>query len=244
MSIRSLSFSCLLLTLPAVAQDVAGAPAAATPKSQVQHIVVSMSFAGGTLADFCAQIRAAEPRANIVVATLAADAQLPAMQLRGAGLEQALEGACAVAQSPMLIRMKDFRGPGEPVFTIMAQEQGQAAANGRPPAAGNPVAASSAKARPEVSEVYSLNRLLEAKDTSGFAVTTVLSAIEAAVGERQLATLRFHKESGLLILRGTQDQVALVRDVLGSLERDVMDRRKLDAARKGSQAEPAKDQAK
>jgi hypothetical protein len=190
-------------------------------------VVVTLSFPGGSLADFCNAIRAKEPRANIVVAPLAAGAKLPAMELRGAGLDQALEGACAIAESTALIRIKDFRGPGEPVFTITAQEPvmavGKVGPDGKMSSAGS---MPGSLPRTELTEVFSLNRLIDPKDGSGFPVTTVLSAIETATGDQALAAMRFHKESGLLIVRGRQEQLGLVRDVLGSLERDVRERAK------------------
>lgn len=111
MTIRTLSFALLLSTLPAVAQDPTGSAPPAAKAPAPAPVTVTLAFAGGTLAEFCAQLRSFEPRANIVVAPLAADAKLPPMELRGAGLEQALEGACAIAESKALIRMKDFRGP-------------------------------------------------------------------------------------------------------------------------------------
>lgn len=249
MMARTFSFALLLVMLPAVAQepvvakDPGGQALPASRAAATPPVTVTLMFAGGTLAEFCAQLRQLEPRANIVVAPLAADAKLPSMALRGAGLEQALEGACAVAESRALIRMKEFRGPGEPVFTILAQEPTMGGGASRPGPAGPSgpsSAAATAAARTEASEVFSLNRLLDAKD--GFPVTTVLSAIEAATGgEQALAMLRFHKDSGLLIVRGRQEQMALVRDVLANLERDVLERRKQEHARKGAASEPTKD---
>lgn len=240
MILRTIALACLF-PLSALAQDPTAAPPAATKAVGTPPVTVTLAFGGGTLADFCAQIRQKEPRANIVVAPLAAGAKLPAMDLRSAGLEQALEGACAIAESTALIRMQDFRGPGEPVFTIMAQEPvvtiGKTGPNG-------PVTTGTMPAslpRTEGTEVVSINRLIDAKDGTGFSVTTVLSAIEAATGEQALASLRFHKESGLLIVRGRPDQLALVRDVLSSLESDVKERRKQDNARKGIPNDPTKE---
>lgn len=242
MTIRTLSFALLLSTLPAVAQDatISAPPAAKAPAAA--PVTVTLAFAGGTLAEFCAQLRHIEPRANIVVAPLAADAKLPPMDLRGAGLEQALEGACAIAESKALIRMKDFRGPGEPVFTILALEPTMAVSTTRPGGPSGPTSTGTvpAASRHEAAEVFSLNRLLDPKE--GLPVTTILSAIEVATGgEQALATLRFHKDSGLLIVRGRPDQMALVHDVLTNLERDVMDRRKQENARKNAPSEPAKE---
>jgi hypothetical protein len=248
MNCRLLFLPLLMLASLAVAQeptDTQRQEAVRTGKPALPYIAVTLAFPGGTLGEFVGQIRAAEPVANIVLAPAAAAARLPAIDLRGAGLDQALESACAVAQSDVLIRVKDFRGPGQAVYTITATEPTIAVASGRPGPSGpsgpsGPVTTMLAGARRETTEVHSLNRLLDPKDGTGFAATTVLSAIEAAVGvDGQLAALRFHKESGLLIFRGTAEQVSTVRDVLGSLERDVQDRRKAMAPRPAA-TEPAK----
>jgi hypothetical protein len=245
MNCRPLFLPLLMLASLAVAQeptDTQRQEAVRTGKPALPYIAVTLAFPGGTLGEFVGQIRAAEPVANIVLAPGAAAARLPAIDLRGAGLDQALESACAVAQSDVLIRVKDFRGRGQAVYTITATEPTIAVASGRPGPSGpsGPVTTMPAGARRETTEVHSLNRLLDPKDGTGFTATTVLSAIEAAVGvDGQLAALRFHKESGLLIFRGTAEQVSTVRDVLGSLERDVQDRRKAMAPRPAA-TEPAK----
>lgn len=240
MTMRTFAFTLFCSALPLLAQEPdAARPAAA--KARPEPVLVTMKFAGGTLAEFCDHIRATEPRVNIVLAPLAATAKLPVMDLRGAGLEQALESACMVAESTAVIRIKDFRGPGEPVFTITATESAKSV-GGMAPSGQPDGTAPVGQVRAEKTEVFSLNRLLDPKDGSGFAVTTVLSAIETATGgEQGLAAMRFHKESGLLIVRGRGDQLALVRDVLANLDRDVMDRRKQENARKGIPSEPAKE---
>jgi hypothetical protein len=83
-------------------------------------VVLTATFGGGTMAEFVAVLRAAEPRANVLVAAAAAQAKLPRIELRGAGLDQALEGACAVAEADFQVRSVQFPGQGEPVFSIVA----------------------------------------------------------------------------------------------------------------------------
>ena len=253
MKLRSLALSAfsLLGSLPLLAQDdptaTSGTPARGAPAANVSYpipVFVTLSFQGGSLADFVAAIRKAEPKANILGAAGASSAVLPAMEIRGAGLTQVLEGACAVASGPMQVRMKEFRGPGESVFSIVAGLPSGSPTSGGKPSGIDTVTMPMKSDRNDVSEVHSLNRLLDPKDGSGFAVTTVLSAIETAVGgEGQLTTLKFHKESGLLIVRGAPDQIQLVQAVLASLERDVVDRRKQELARKAASG-PGKVEAK
>ena len=101
MSIRALSFVLLFSAVPVVAQE----PAAPAPKQAAAarmapvEVAVSVSFAfeGGTLAEFCDLLRRLDAKPNIVMAPLAAAAKLPAMNLVGASVDQALSAACAVA---------------------------------------------------------------------------------------------------------------------------------------------------
>lgn len=209
-------------------------PAAPAPAPAQQFLTVTMAFPGGTFGDFCAHIRAREPKANIVLAAVAAEATLPPMDLRGAGLDQALEGACLVAASTHHIAMKNIRGNGESVYTIVAHAPPQ------PPE-------TTTATRPEGTEVFSLNRITDDRDTSiGKEPATVLSAIEAAVGAQggALGALLWHKESGLVIVRGTGPQLAIVGDVLRNLERDVDARRREAHARKGIAPVPAPEDAR
>ncbi len=190
--------------------------------------VVTASFRGGTLADFVAVVRAAEPRANIVVATVAATAKVPPMEVRGAGLDQLLNGACAVAEAEFVVRVNEFRGDGEPVYSIVAMPQGPLGPQGQ---------VQSTPSKPEESTaVFSLNRLTEPDPrlgTPGLPAETILSAMEAGNGdEPKQPVLRFHRQSGLLFVRGNRTQIALVKDLLSNLERDLDERRRRAAPAK------------
>jgi hypothetical protein len=207
--------SCLLFAitaLPLVAQDAKEAPA--------RPVVVTATFPGGTMEEFVTVLRASEPRANIIVSAAAAQAKLPRIELRGAGLDQALDGACLVAEAEFQVRSVPFPGQGEPVFSIYAV-----------PAAKQSGGAGPANA-PKVdvsTQVFSLNRLTDSDSRSGLAgmkVETVLSAIEAgSTDEAKAAELRFHRESGLLFVRGSRAQLSLVKELLANLEQDQSERR-------------------
>lgn len=268
MSIRALSFVLLSSVLPVVAQE----PAAAAPKPPVvpstapgaapapkqaakpaadDAASVTMAFAGGTLAAFCDQLRSLEFRPNIVVAPLAAEAKLPAIQLRAAGLEEALAAACAVAVSDVPIGLKGFHGAGEPVFTILATLPKAAA-----PAASateSPGGGAAAAPRRAPTQVYSLNTLLAGWEGVALPVETVLMALEVALDlepaqelhkkglvPARTATLRFHKDSGLLIVRGNPDQLALAQETLACLEADLPDLVKRRSAGQGAPSESGK----
>ena len=73
----------------------------------------------------------------------------------------------------------------------------------------------------------------------GFRVETILSAIEAGTQDGKVApVLRYHRDSGLLIVRGTREQIAIVKDILSSLDRDVETRRR---QRSAEHVQPAAD---
>src|SRR5688572_20603779 len=120
-----------VLALPLLAQEpVPTTPPPAPVQVKLPAVVVTLSFPGGSMAEFVAQVRAKEGKANIVVAEAANGARLPPIELRGAGLDQALEAACAVAQSELDIRVREFRGAGEPVYSVVAvARQGTATTN-------------------------------------------------------------------------------------------------------------------
>jgi len=281
MSIRALSFALLSSVLPVVAQEPAAAapkpamapstaPGAAplpkpAPKSVAKPAAddatsVTLAFAGGTLAAFCDQLRSLEFRPNIVVAPLAAEAKLPAMSLRGAGIEEALSAACAIAASESQIFLKGFHGAGEPVFTILAKpSQGEAPVASAQPATGDAYRLYDSRLttppspRSTDTRVFSLNALLAGVEGVALPVETILMALEVALDDEQAkelhakglapassATLRFHKDSGLLIVRGSPLQLALATEALACLEADLPELVKRHAARPGAASEPAK----
>jgi serine/threonine protein kinase len=79
--------------------------------------VVMEHVAGGTLEQFVAAIRAHNQKANIVVAQEAGGVRLRAIELRDAGIDQALEAACAVAAAGTEVRVREHKGHGEPVYS-------------------------------------------------------------------------------------------------------------------------------
>jgi len=190
------------------------------------------------MAEFVATLRAVEPKANVIVATAAASARLPAIELRGAGIEQALEGACAVAEADSLVRVAEWKGSGEPVYSIIVMHQGV-----------NPGTATTNAPAPkpdDSAQVFSLNRLTDGDPRlaaiESFKIETILSAIEAGTADdSKKAVLRYHRESGLLFLRGTRAQISIVKDLLTNLERDLDERRRRSLpSRPAGQAETGK----
>ncbi len=205
---------CLCTTLVAQEQNPAPPrPAAPAP------VTVTLTFSGGTLEKFVREVRLVQPKANIVVAARAAEAVLPPIDLRGAGLEQALQGACEVAESDYLVRVRDYNGPGEPVYSIVTDDR---APRTTITARGSRQSGDDARI---VSRVFSVSRVTDAARQSAgvepLRVETVLSAIEAATQDDKVPpVLRYHRDSGLLIVRGTAEQQVSVEMVLSVLQSD------------------------
>jgi hypothetical protein len=210
-------FLILATATPGIAAQEATAPAVASARpARVPDVVVTASFPGGTMAEFAALLRRSEPKANIVVAALAGHAELPPLEVRAAGLCQTLEAACDVAAGRVRVAVRTWRGDGETVYSVVGEAKDAGGANGgagRGPAASRELL------------VLSLNRVTDGDGTvPGWAPETVLSAIEAGVAVNETLDLKFHRESGLLLVRGTAEQLDLVRGVLNTLERDRHDR--------------------
>lgn len=229
--------SLLIATLAActcLAQEAAK-PVAPPPPKEREPVVVSLKFDGGTLAAFVERVRACDSRVNIVLSTEAARAEVPPIELSNAGLDQVVQAVASSATADYAIVAREHRGGGERVYTLVAAP---AQPGGTTPRRVDP-------ADRVVTQVFSLNPLTDvAKDGNtpgtGFAAPAILSAIETAIdttspGVAGVAPLlRYHPDSGLLIVRATREQIETAKDVLGNLENDVTRRRQT-----GQRAEPA-----
>ena len=204
------------LSLPFSPQDPKG-PQPSGP------VVVSLSFHGGTLAEFVGQIRSGEPRVNIIVAESAKDARLPPIELRSAGLDAVLDAACVVAEGSQQIEVHDFHGDGgEPVYSIVAVQSGDQEGQIRPQ---------------QTTQVHALSHLMAGGPNVGFQDAVILSSLEAAMeGTAGKPIVRLHKESGLLIFRGTQEQLDILATVMESLDQEVR-RRGEERARREANGE-------
>lgn len=201
-------------TRPAPAATGGGAGGGVIRRSH-SELTVSVKFRGGTMAKFVEALRDEQPKANVVLAELAAKTQVPAMELKGAGIEQALEAAAAAASADdedIDVRVMEFKGEGEPVFSIVAKTRPRQMPAGFVPGAAD-----------RVLRVLSLNELIGAQvnGVDAVPVKTILSALELAVQDEDDAPrIRFHEDSGLLLVRGTHQQTAVLQEVLQTLQRD------------------------
>lgn len=207
---------------------------AGTPPKERWPVVVSLTFGGGTLAEFVARVRACDSRVNIVLSTDAARAEVPPIELHGAGLDQVVQAVAASATAEFTVVAREYRGGGELVYTLVAA----------PVSPGAPMPRRVDPNERVVTQVFSLNALTDvAKDGNatgtGFAAPAILSAVETAIEASApgvagvVPLLRYHPDSGLLIVRATREQIEIAKDVLVNLENDVSRRRQT-----GQRAEP------
>ena len=219
MSIRAFRApaALLLLSLCLPAQEAERGGPSGPARSDSQEAVITLSFPGGTMAEFVQAVRTIEPTANIVMASLATDAVLPPIDVRSASLDQVLDCACTVAEGGIEVAVKRFKGPGRSVFTIL----------GRLPRTNRGTTVDQAGNAEEaiVQRVFSLNDLTRPRAggmPAAMPVETVISAVELAstVGG-SVPLLRYHSESGLLLVRGTHEQVGYAVEALQVLRDDL-----------------------
>lgn len=184
------------------------------PRAASPGHTVTLRFTGGTLEQFVGAVRDTIAKANIVVAPEASGARLPAIELRDAGLDQALEAACAVASADFEVRVREHKGHGEPVYSIVTQ-----------PGSSRPVTKPKAQAPATATMVRSLARLIDPRfqppGVPALSAETVLSAIQVPhEDDANPPQLRFHKDSNLLFVRGTQAQWLLVEQVIETMLED------------------------
>lgn len=208
MSLLRLSTALFACALPLSAQDAPPAPVPSqnAPAPKVERPVVTLEFPGGTMAAFVAAVRDHVPAANIVLSDSAARVGVPPIELRQAGLAQALEAACQVVDAPFEVRVKELRGDGQWVYAITA-----------PKAAPRP--RSEPKQQPHSAQW--IVSLLELTSGDGaLRIESILSAIELACESAESpVVLRFHADSGLLIARGTDEQMVAVETVVSVLRK-------------------------
>ncbi|MCX5690885.1 MAG: hypothetical protein NTV94_14060, partial [Planctomycetota bacterium] len=173
--------------------------------------LVLVEFGGGTLGDLVRVMSQTQPGkdANVVVSREAQGVEVPAMSLRNASMWAVLQAAAATADSTrgVLIVDRVSKGPGE-FETYTVQFQARGTIPGMAPTV------------PVVVRVASVADVIEAGGADSAA--TLLSALTATLEMDgglggQAADVKFHKESSLLIVRGTEAQQATAKQVIEQL---------------------------
>jgi hypothetical protein len=181
---------------------------------------VSIQFQGGTIADYVALLSEAADDApvNVTLSQEAAEIELAPVTLRRVTLDQSLELlANTIDLGPTSrINVSRISGPpgGTSVYSINVQRAGVRAGP-------------SPQSRLEVFSLRSLIQAPPGSEGPAFSVEEILTAVDTALelGGQGEADMRFHPESGLLIVRALPDQINAVDNIIGVLGDDVSDRR-------------------
>lgn len=186
--------------------------------------VVSVDFAGGTLAELVEMIRGADEYINILTTPEASQISAPSLSLKQVTVENALKAIAQVCsnQQASVDVSTQRSGWGQPVYSVrvaLAQRRDTA----EPGSGATSV------------EVFSIRSMTESMpgvpedERITFEADTILTAIDTGLNvadpEGDKAQIRYHADSGLLFVRGTWDQNRLVENVLSSMGRDLERRR-------------------
>lgn len=196
--------------------------------------VVSVNYAGGTVAAYVEALRkAAQPKpVNVILSRSAAAETIAPISLQNVGLDTALmaiEPAAGVSSGTWRIRRIDPRSPGvtggqgtSPAFSIDFAEA--RAAPSAEPASVEVFSIASLVRMPGVVEDVPLLDAVIRQGEGRLSLQAVLDAVRSAleIGEDRAdkPELKYHEESSLLIVRGTAKQHRAVRQVIERLEMD------------------------
>jgi len=214
----TLVLSSALLALPvANAQD----PAA---EQQPPAEIVTIDFGGGSLADYVATILAATDDVNIIAPAIAGEVVVPAIALRRASVEAALNVVGDVIDDSHAVRVRRLSSAGgRPVYTLRVDvrrnHQSTQLANMGP---------SPSDRRVDVFSLRSLTTRLPSDPTDVELVLspeTILTAIDVGLragdDKQKKAEMKYHADSGLLFVSGTGAQLGTVSSVLTMLGSDL-----------------------
>lgn len=211
-------------------------PVQAADWGKVQGPVVSLDFPGGTLREYVGAVQraAGKDTVNVLLPAEAADLPLPPISMKDVSARTALEAVqwAFPQMGPHRVDVTPFGSPesGSPTFAVAYMAMGDR----------GPVPPSQ-PARPRDVEVFSIRELIEpAEGGDGVPVETLLTSIEAALSLKDVGVapdLKFHEDSGLLIVRGTGEQIGTVKSLLREIRGDVQQRRGIARERQRREAE-------
>lgn len=213
----------LLTALSAPAQEAKPAPPA--------EPIVSFAFDGGSLAKYAATIRKAGTNINITLPGLASEVEVPKVELTQVSVEAALRAAGSLVPSNFTISVAVLSSDeGQPVYalSVFNRSNQMAASTGVNPANEPSL---------RVFSLMELTRKLPGEtETSVLDADTILSALDTglSIGDaKKKVEMRYHEDSYLLFVKGTETQTLLARDILQSVLSDV--NRVRDAERRAAQ---------
>lgn len=204
---------CLALS-PAFAQSESEAEAAGTARA-----TFSLDFPGGTLAEYGAAIQKAAGWANIVMDPKASEVRLPKCELRQVSALSALQAAG---------EMVEQIDPSVGIVVNVIHHSGGAAINTVSVNLARPRKPEAPESKTDRYNVLSLREIVSPPNgAAGLKAEVVLTAVDAAVGlmgDGPRATVKYHSDSGLLLVLGTVEQVYVVEQVVDQIRNDVRSR--------------------
>ncbi len=188
---------------------------------------------GGAVADYVNLLKE-KTGANIVLDDEVASTPMPAVSLKNVSVLTALNLIPMLAKpgAGKVINMNPVGGEGgdpEPVYVLQMSATPPQPMMRMMPGAIPMVAEAGPRAAAQRLEVFSLNELLSAEKDEAARKRrneTILTAIKQGLDELgtsfdgvnvPAATLKYHEDSGLLFVKGNDQQIAVVKDVLTKL---------------------------
>ena len=187
-----------LLIAPVGAQDPqAGDPFGSPP-------TISFTFKGGTVAQYVEllhkHLRERNADANIIVKSGAQDVELPSVELRNVTVESALQllHDHVDAERNTRLDLGAVHGGGAPIYVLYA-------------------ASAHLPSNEETVHVWNVRQLLDNEVKAEDMLTAIETAMTLLRSTREPAELRFHEATGLVMARGTKDQVRTIELVIQQL---------------------------
>ena len=199
------------------------------PKAEPPQLI-ELEFPGGTIAEYVEALNEVVGKANIVVMAAARDIEMPPIELNSVALGSALELIQGEFQPQERVRVQvhvdevSMYEEGEkPIHRVFAEVHRQ----GRPS---------------ETSvHVWTVANLLSENLPPDAVLTAVETAVELVTDLRQPAEIRFHEATGLIIARGSRQQLEAVDYVVRQVEEGIERRR---AASREAQEMPSEARAR
>ncbi|MBX3359339.1 MAG: hypothetical protein KF745_13040 [Phycisphaeraceae bacterium] len=197
------------------------------PATRAAEMVISLKFPGGTLSEYVKAIQAAAPgNVNIMVSSDAASMMVPPTEMKGVAVSSALEVL------PMMARAEGRTAYVQTVGDVVAGTGVYSVAS-KPNFIPQPMPQSPFPAPGPETAVFSVreltNPVMDRGAGPGVPIESVLTAIDAAAqlagAEAEQPQIRYHKDSGVLIVRALPQQLTTIKSILQTMQGDIVDRR-------------------
>lgn len=225
-----LRYTLLSLTVTgpvAVGQQPPGArpEKEARPQAEVQAesvIIPVFDFPGGTVRDYVQQLGEQLPGFNFVVSPRVREVTLPPLSLKQVSAQTAIQLLEAVGRTAKAGVTASLIGEENSVWLIDSAEPSGVSSlfgGGQPPPVAFQLAAT--PAAPNRVQVFSISLLLALEVKPETILTAVETALEMQpdVEGSGGPAIKFHEEAGLLIVRGSGDEIRIVEEVITSIEK-------------------------